>query len=109
MKQYLILMQGGVIHSDQMSQDEKHQHFKAWGAYLSQLDATGKLISGFPLAKGGEVLNKWGAESKDGLDINAYMVLKASDYEEVEKHLVSCPFLEGDDASFIIKEVKPDP
>lgn len=101
-------MQGGVIYSDQMSRDEKHQHFKAWGTYLSQLDATGKLVAGFPLAKGGEVLNKRGTD-KDSLDINGYMVLKASDYEEVEKHLVSCPFLEGNDASFIIKEVKPDP
>ena len=108
MKQYLILMQGGVIHSDQISLDEKHLHFKAWGTYLSKPDATGRLITGFPLAKGGAVLNKRGAESKDSVDINAYMILEADDEEELKKHLVSCPFLAREDAGFIIREVQPN-
>ena len=109
MKQYLILMRGGTVHTDQMTGDEKHKHLKEWGMYLSRLDATGNLIAGFPLHQEGKTMDGSGLRDEKDLDINAYMVLSATGYDEVENHLLSCPFLDHDKANFIIKEVQPAP
>jgi len=101
MQEFLILLYGGTIHTDQMDALEKNQHLIKWGTYLGKVNETNFHQNGSPLCKTGQLITSSGI-AELGADRNqhpnAYMIFRAKDFETILPILEECPLLESPDA-----------
>ena len=107
MKQYLILLYGG-LHIEDMTTEQKKAHFIKWGQYLAYFSQNDQLISGSPLHKAGKLLTQNGLfDLQDHNQLEGFMLLKAESFEAVEQLLEQCPSLEYNNNKIEIRELNP--
>lgn len=111
MREFLILLYGGVIHTDELEAMEKHEHLVKWGTYLTKVNQTDFHQKGSPLNKKGKVLSHGQISDLNENRtprLNAYMVFRAKDLDTILPILKECPLLESADASIEILEMQPN-
>ena len=107
MKQYLILLYGG-LHIENMNDEQKQAHFVKWGMYLAYFSQNDQLISGSPLSKSGKIMTQNGMFNlQDQNHLEGFMLLEASSYEAIEKLLEQCPSLDYKSNKIEIRELNP--
>ncbi|KAA3622212.1 MAG: hypothetical protein DWQ02_26415 [Bacteroidetes bacterium] len=111
MREFLILLYGGTIHSDDLEAMEKHEHLVKWGTYLGKVNQTGFHLKGSPLNKIGKVISAGkiaGLSAERSPRLNAYMIFRADDFETILPILKDCPLLESADARIEVLETQPN-
>lgn len=105
MKTFLILMFGRRINSGITCEEEKFEHYKIWGTYLSQFSDSPYFVSGSPLNREGYTISKSKTQQFQSLTLQGYMILKAKDIHGLEAMLIDCPILETEGAVLQVHEM----
>ncbi len=111
MREFLILLYGGTIHTDDLEVMKKHKHLVKWGTYLGKVNQTNFHQKGSPLNKIGKVLSANGVSelrADRSPRLNAYMIFRAKDFETILPILKECPLLESSDARIEVLETQPN-
>lgn len=99
MKQYLILVRGGMAAFAKLDEAAQGAVYGKWGAYVAALTEAGAWVSGDPLDQSGRLLCEKkepmeGIVGEDDVAVGGYMILKAESYEAALDHCDACPSLD---------------
>lgn len=111
MREFLILLYDGTIHTDDLKAMEKHEHLVKWGTYLEKVNQTDFHLKGSPLNKTGKVISSEGISelrAERTPRLNAYIIFRANNFETILPILKECPLLEAPDARIEILEIQPN-
>jgi hypothetical protein len=112
MKEYLLLLRGGIPVS-QKTEAENRAEMQAWGAYMGSLMQKNALSGGLPLVSGGKVVSKSGTTSepvdsaKEGI-VGGYLIVKAEDIEQAAELAKACPHI-SNEGNIEVREIAPMP
>lgn len=97
MKEYLLLLRGGIPMSSKTEAQNKAE-MQAWGAYMGQLGQKGQLAGGLPLISGGSTVSAKGTAAKpvksgaEGI-VGGYLIVKADSLDQASEIAKACPHI----------------
>ena len=112
MKEYLLLLRGGVPMSEKTEAEHKAE-MAAWGQYMGKLAQNGNLVGGLPLVAGGITVSAAGSSAeavvsaKEGI-VGGYLILKASSLEAAAELAKECPHI-ANKGNIEVREIAPMP
>ncbi|HLY69290.1 MAG TPA: YciI family protein [Puia sp.] len=112
MKEYLLLLRGGIPMSEKTEAENKAE-LQAWGSYMGGLMQSGTLTGGLPLVAGGMVVSPSGttneavSSAKEGI-VGGYLIVKADSLEKAAELARSCPHI-ANDGNIEVREIAPMP
>lgn len=110
MAKYMYLFRGGN-EMGKMSDSEREQEMNKWNTWMGKLGASGKLIDGLPLGKGGKTITKKGTIITDGPFvegkeiIGGYVVVKTANIDDAIAMTEGCPILDADNGVLEVRDV----
>jgi hypothetical protein len=112
MKEYLLLLRGGVPASAKTEAENKAE-LQAWGAYMGKLNQNGQFAGGLPLVGGGKTVSSKSITSeavtsaKEGI-VGGYLIIKAESLDKAAEIAKECPHLTNQ-GNIEVREVAPMP
>jgi hypothetical protein len=112
MKEYLLLLRGGIPVSKKTDAQNKAE-MQAWGAYMGKLAQSGSFVGGLPLVSGGKVVSASGTaaepvnSSKEGI-VGGYLIIKADSLESATALAKDCPHV-ASEGNIEVREIAPMP
>lgn len=112
MKEYLLLLRGGIPMSAKTEAENKAEN-QAWGAYMGGLGQKGQLVGGLPLQSGGKTVSakKTSSEAvtsaKEGI-VGGYLIVKAKSLDEAVDIAKNCPHI-ANEGNIEVREMAPMP
>jgi hypothetical protein len=112
MKEYLLLLRGGIPMSEKTEEEGKAE-MNAWGAYMGGLMGKGQLSGGLPLQPEGAVISAndvTTAPVKSALEgvVNGYLIVKANSLKEASEIAEACPHI-ANKGNIEVREIAPMP
>jgi hypothetical protein len=112
MKEYLLLLRGGIPMTSKTEAENKAE-MQAWGAYMGRLGEKGQLVGGLPLVSGGTVVSAQGSiaepvkSAKEGI-VGGYLILKADSLQKAAELAKGCPHI-ANEGNIEVREIAPMP
>ena len=112
MKEYLLLLRGGVPTTSKTEEEGKAE-MAAWGVYMGKLGQNGQLVGGLPLVSGGKVVSVAGDtnepvnSAKEGI-VGGYLIVKADSLDKAAELAKDCPHIENE-GNIEVREIAPMP
>ncbi|MGH2566576.1 MAG: YciI family protein [Ginsengibacter sp.] len=112
MKEYLLLLRGGIPMASKTEAENKAET-KAWGGYMAALGQKGQLSGGLPLQSGGKTVsakkttNEAVTSAKEGI-VGGYLIVKAGSLDEAVKIAKDCPHI-ANEGNIEVREIAPMP
>ncbi|HLK29261.1 MAG TPA: YciI family protein [Puia sp.] len=112
MKEYLLLLRGGIPVS-QKTEAENKSEMQAWGAYMGKLAQGGNLVGGLPLVGGGKTVSSKGisqeavTSAKEGI-VGGYLIIKANSLNNAAELAKDCPHITNE-GNIEVREMAPMP
>jgi len=112
MKEYLLLLRGGIPMSAKTEAENKAE-LKDWGAYMGTLTQKGQLVGGLPLVGGGKTVSAKNTtaeavtSAREGI-VGGYLIIKADSIDNAAEIAKSCPHIKNE-GNIEVREIAPMP
>ncbi len=112
MKEYLLLLRGGVPMASKTEAENKAE-MEAWGVYMGNLGQNGQLSGGSPLESGGQTVSATSTaaeavtSAKEGI-IGGYLIIKAENLDKATEIAKDCPHI-ANKGNIEVREIAPMP
>ncbi len=112
MKEYLLLLRGGVPMASKTEAQNKAE-MQAWGVYMGDLGQKGQLVGGLPLVGGGKTVSANGTtgdavtSATEGI-VGGYLIIKADSLDAAAAIAKNCPHI-ANQGNIEVREIAPMP
>jgi hypothetical protein len=112
MKEYLLLLRGGIPMSEKTEAENKAE-MQAWGAYMGGLTQKSQLVGGLPLVSGGKTVSAKSTtgeavtSAKEGI-VGGYLIIKAENLDKAAEIAKGCPHVHSK-GNIEVREIAPMP
>ena len=112
MKEYLLLLRGGIPAASKTEEENKAE-MQAWGAYMGALTQKGQLAGGLPLQAGGKTVTGNATvpnavtSATEGI-VGGYLIVKAESVDEAAEIAKACPHI-ANEGNIEVREIAPMP
>jgi hypothetical protein len=115
MSKFLYLFRGGDARMAEQSPEEMQAHMQKWMTWMKGLGASGTLVDGLPLGKGGKLVTGNGNVVTDGPFsegkevVGGYLIVNAENFDQAVEISKGCPILEFDDGNIEVRDIMSMP